>query len=103
MRRGTTPTVTFNLPFDSGMIKNVEVYFAQDDSLVFEKDMNDCVLSGSTLAVTLTQAETLSLDDELKVEMQARFVFLDNSVGATKTIKAKVEEILKESEIDVNV
>jgi len=103
MRRGTTPTITFNLPFNVSTINNVEVYFAQNDNLVIEKDMDACTLSGTQLSVTLTQAETLSLDDEEKVEMQARFVFVNGSVGATKVIKAKVEEILKESEIDVNV
>lgn len=102
MRRGTTPTITFNLPFNVSTVRNVEVYFAQNDGLVFEKDMEDCVLSGTTLAVTLTQAETLLLDDEEKLKIQARFVFTDGSVDATEIIKGKVKEILKDGEIDVN-
>lgn len=102
MRRGTTPTITFNLPFDVSTVKNVEVYFAQNDSLILEKAMADCVLSGTTLAVTLSQAETLLLDDEEKLQVQARFVFTDDSVDATDIIKGKVKEILKEGEIDVD-
>lgn len=102
MRRGTTPTITFNLPFDVSTVRNCEVYFAQNDELLVTKEMEDCVLSGQTLAVTLTQAETLSFDDDVKLEVQARFVFTDGSVDATNIIKQKVKEILKDGEIDVD-
>ena len=102
MRRGTTPTITFNLPFDVSTVRNCEVYFAQNDELLVTKSMEDCVLSGRTLATTLTQAETLSFDEEEKLEVQARFVFTDGSVDATNVIKQKVKEILKDGEIDVD-
>ena len=102
MRRGTTPTIIFNLPFDVSTVRNVEVYFAQNDELLVTKGRSDCVLSGKTLAVTLTQEETLSFDNDEKLEVQARFVFTDGSVDATDIIKQKVKEILKDGEIDVN-
>ena len=102
MRRGTTPTITFNLPFDVSTVHNCEVYFAQNDELLVTKSMEDCVLSDRTLATTLTQAETLSFDEEEKLEVQARFVFTDGSVDATNVIKQKVKEILKDGEIDVD-
>lgn len=102
MRRGTTPTITFNLPFDVSTVRNCEVYFAQNDELLVTKSMEDCVLSGQTLATTLTQAETLSFNEEEKLEVQARFVFTDGSVDATNVIKQKVKEILKDGEIDVD-
>lgn len=102
MRRGTTPTITFSLPFNVNTVRNVEVYFAQNDELVLEKSMDECVLSGTTLAVTLSQADTLLLDDEEKLQIQVRFVFTDGSVDATEIIKGKVKEILKDGEIDVD-
>lgn len=102
MRRGTTPTLTFNLPFNVEEIRNCEVYFSQGDSLVIEKPMEDCVLEDTTLQVTLSQADTLALDEEEKCEVQIRFVFLDGSVAATEIIKDRVKKILKESEINVN-
>ena len=102
MRRGTTPTLTFNLPFNVEDIHNCEVYFSQNDELVFEKTMDDCVLEDDKLSVTLTQSDTLALDEEEKCEIQLRFVFLDGSVGATEIVKDKVKKILKDGEIDVN-
>ncbi len=100
--RGTTPSITFNLPFSVSTIKNCEVYFAQDDELLVTKTKNECTLSGNTLTTTLTQADTLKFDDESKVEIQIRFVFTNGSVDATQIIKAKVGRILKDGEIDVD-
>lgn len=100
--RGTTPTITFNLPFYADTIANCEVYFSQADNLVLTKGYEDCVLSSKTLSVTLTQADTLKFDEEEKLEMQIRFVFLNGSVDATNIIKGKVGKILKDGEINVD-
>lgn len=100
--RGTTPTVTFNLPFSVSTIRNCEVYFSQNDSLLVTKGIEDCTLSGTTLTVTLSQSDTLAFDDDAKLEMQVRFVFTNGSVDATQIIKGKVGRILKDGEIDVD-
>lgn len=97
--RGTTPTVTFNLPFNVNTIQNLEVYFSQNDELLVTKGYNDCVLSGNTLSVTLKQRDTLQFNDEEKLQMQIRFRFTDDSVDATKVIKGKVEELLSDNVI----
>ena len=97
MRRGTTPTIVFHLPFNVSEIRNVEVYFAQNDELLVTKGYNDCVLSGTTLSVTLKQSETLQFDDEEKLQMQVRFRFTDGSVDATKIIKGKIEDLLADT------
>lgn len=100
--RGTTPTVTFNLPFNVDMIRNCEVYFGQNDELLVTKEMSECVLDGTTLAVTLSQSDTLAFDEEEKLQLQIRFVFTDGSVDATNILKGKVGKILKDGEIDVD-
>lgn len=97
--RGTTPTITFNLPFDVSTIQNLEVYFAQNDERLFTKGYNDCVLSGTTLSVTLKQKDTLKLDAEEKLQVQVRFRFTNGTADATKIIKGKVEELLSDEPI----
>lgn len=97
--RGTTPTITFNLPFDVSTIQNLEVYFAQNDERLFMKGYNDCVLSGTTLSVTLKQKDTLKLDAEEKLQVQVRFRFTNGTADATKIIKGKVEELLSDEPI----
>ena len=100
--RGTTPTITFNLPFNVSDINNVEVYFAQNDELILQKNYDDCTLSGTTLIVPLTQEDTLKFDTDLKLQVQVRFVFTDGSVDATGIMKGKVGQILKDGVIDAN-
>lgn len=100
--RGTTPTVTFNLPFDVSTIRNCEVYFAQNDELLVTKAIEDCVLEDRTLSVTLSQEDTLAFDDDAKLEMQIRFVFTNGTVDATQIVKGKIGRILKDGEIDVD-
>ena len=100
--RGTTPTVSFNLPFSVSTINNCEVYFAQNDNLLFTKTMSDCTMSGTTLNVRLTQADTLLFDEEEKMQVQIRFVFMNGDVDATEIIRGSVGKILKDGEIDVN-
>ena len=97
--QGTTPTVTFNLPFNVSTIKNCEVYFGQNDELLVTKGYNDCVLSGTTLSVTLKQKDTLQFDSAEKLQIQIRFRFTDDSVDATKIIKGKVEDLLSDAPI----
>lgn len=100
--RGTTPTITFNLPFDVSEIRKCEVYFAQNDTLLLTKETSDCTLDGRTLSVTLTQEDTLRFEDDAKIEMQIRFVFTSGSVDATQIVKGKIGRILKDGEIDVD-
>ena len=102
MIRGTTPTITFNLPFQANLITNCEVYFAQDGVMKVVKYKDACEMSGKTLSVKLSQAETLLLDPEIQVEMQVRMVFEDGSVEATNIVRGNVGRILKGGEIDVS-
>lgn len=97
--QGTTPTIVFNLPFDVSTIENCEVYFGQDDELLVTKGYNDCILSGTTLTVTLKQSETLQFDPEEKLQIQARFRYYDGVTEATNKTKVKVGDLLSEARI----
>ena len=92
--QGTTPTVVMHLPFDVSTIVNLEIYFGQNGERLFTKGYNDCEMSGNLLRVTLKQKDTLMLDEEEKLEVQARFRFADDIVEATSIGKVKVGELL---------
>lgn len=65
MIQATTPTYTFELPFDVSTLKSARVTFAQRKSFEQEfqtivvKDTTKCSMEGTRLSVTLTQEETL--------------------------------------------
>lgn len=72
MRRGTTPTHTFTLPFDTGLIKSVRVVYAQGGKVVLTKNTDDCTLDGNTISYKLTQEESLCFRNNQQVEIQVR-------------------------------
>ena len=72
MMRGTTPEHTFTLPVDTGTLKKVRVLYAQGGTKILTKEGTSVTLSGNTVKVRLTQADTFLFDHKKKVEIQVR-------------------------------
>lgn len=62
---GTTPTHTFTLPYDTNLIKDLVITYSQYDTMVFQKSLSDCTLSGNKIAVNLSKEETTKLKDDI--------------------------------------
>lgn len=98
MLRGTTPTLTFTLPFSASTIDNAYVSFAQYGAVKIDKPFRDCQADGNKLIVKLSQTETLSLRSGTAVEIQISIRIGDN-VMRSQIISTTVERILKDVEI----
>lgn len=99
MIRGTTPTLEFILPFEVSIIQKMYITFSQNNTVIFELTEKDCNLSESTVTVTLTQEQTLLLDDTLNLSIQMRVLTTDNVALASEMIYTNVDGILKDGEI----
>lgn len=99
MIRGTTPTFTYELPFDCNNLKDIKVFFCQNDKLIFEKNITDCSRDGTKLIIKLTQQETLKLTEKYKLKMQLLAKTLLDEVIASNCIVVDVEELLKDEVI----
>lgn len=99
MYRGTTPTLSFKLPFDTSDLSAAWVTLAQDGRVIIDKPMSDCVLEGNVLAVTLTQEETLKLTAENRTEVQLRVKTTDGIAMASTIWRLETEKILKDEVI----
>lgn len=96
MYRGTTPTITFTLPFDESRITALNLCFAQQGEAVLEKGLGDCKLEKYSLQVSLTEQETLLFDAKKgMVDMQLRIGCGDSRM-ASNIMHLSVEEILKD-------
>lgn len=95
MRRGTTPTVTFSLPFDSAQIDVLSIAFSQDGKVIIEKNKDDCILTGNIIDVKLEEIETLTLKEGI-VEMQIRASLTNGSKIASNIMRMPTRRILKE-------
>lgn len=96
MKRGTTPTHTFALPFDVDMIEKVRVLYSQNDELKLTK--TDAALDRNTVTVKLTQEDTFKLESGLVVDIQLRVLTVDGDALNSDIIRVPVERCL-ESEV----
>lgn len=94
MRRGTTPTHTFTLPFDTNTVEKVRVIYAQGDIVKVVKKETDCKLSGNKISVKLTQQDTLRLNSKIKVDIQVRVVTRSEDSLASDIITVSVGRCL---------
>jgi hypothetical protein len=94
MIRGTTPTHIFNIPFDTSLVDEVKVTYAQDDVVVLEKHTVDCTLEGATISVTLTQEDTFLFNCKKAVEVQIRVLTINGEAFASIVEKIGVSKCL---------
>ena len=102
MKRGTTPTFLIELPNDTSVssIDAAFLTFEQNNNIVIEKDLNAMTLDAThnTLAVVLTQEETLSFIESIPVRYQLRFT-IGGSAYATDMWQVPAEKIIKDGVI----
>lgn len=68
--RGTTPGMTFGLPFDADMLETGYVTIQQGGSTVVEKALSDCECVGMSVSTKLTQEDTLKLSADCNAEIK---------------------------------
>lgn len=95
IRRGTTPTHTWTLPFGEQYIKDIRASYSQNEQEVIVKTIDDVVIDGNVLSVDLTQEETFSLE-EGTVNMQLRVLTKNDKVVATDIVEKEVYKALND-------
>jgi hypothetical protein len=100
MRRGTTPTHTFSLPFSVETISALRITYAQNGEIVMNKTEGDVTAEGQEISVTLTQEETLKFSDKSNVEIQLKILSTSGDVLASPVytvhpLRIIDEEVLK--------
>ncbi len=99
MIRGTTPTHTFQIPFNTNLLKEIRISYAQKDVVVVEKTTEDCKLDGMNITVKLTQEETLRFSENVMAALQLRVLLNDGNVLATPVMRLDVGELLQDEVI----
>lgn len=96
MRRGTSPTHTFTLPFDTNIVAKVRIIYAQRDVIKIVKKETDCEMSGNTISVKLTQADTLRLSCSLKTDIQLKVLTVSNDSFVSDIITRNTDKCLSD-------
>ena len=96
MYRGTTPTHTFTLPFDTSLVKTIRIIYSQQGVVVLSKTEADVGMSGSLVQVSLTQEETLSFRCKREVLIQLKILTTTGEALVSDIIKVSVSRCLCE-------
>lgn len=99
MIRGTTPTLEFTLPIDTGQLAEAYVTLSQHGAVVIDKPLEECTCEEKKLIVKLTQEETLKLQCDCITEIQIRARTLSGDAIASNIIRESTERILKDGVI----
>ena len=92
--RGSTPTHSFGIPFDTSAITGIRIIYAQNGEEVFQKKTADCTITDHDVSTTLTQSETLSLAaGSCKVQL---VVYSADKALVSNAIEVSVDDILSE-------
>lgn len=99
MIRGTTPTISFELPFDFVLVEHIWLTITQRGKEIFTKNETDMTVDEHNISVKLTQEETLMLNDSEIVKIQVRVKTSAGDALASNIAIVPVEEILKDGVI----
>lgn len=102
MIRGTTQELVFNLGINTDEVSQLWLTFSHSNRLnaeLFTKEINDVILSGTTMTVPLSQEETLLLNQyNLKdkvIYIQLRVLLNDGQALASSIVEMTVNHLLK--------
>ena len=73
MIRGSTPTHTFTVPFETDTIDELHIVYSQNGIVKVKKTKEDCKLKDRKIETTLSQEDTLQFTDAY-VHIQLRVV-----------------------------
>lgn len=96
MRRGTTPTHTFNTDLDLTAAEVIYITYQQECQNLLELTGDRIARDINKVTVTLTQEETLAFAEDQPVYIQIRAKFGDGEAIASNIIKVDAREILKD-------
>lgn len=101
MRRGSTPTNVFTVPFDLSQA-TVYISYEQNKRVVVEKTGEDLTFDHAedyTITVNLTQEDTLAFVPG-EVLIQIRYVFPTGDADASNIIRTTADRIIKDGVIN---
>jgi hypothetical protein len=72
--QGTTPTHSFEVPFDTSTIKTARFVYSQDGEVICIKTGADVTISEKSVSTTLTQEDTYNFKEGPQVKLVLRIL-----------------------------
>ena len=97
---GSTPTITYNVPFDPTTLQKCRVVFSsKNGSILLEKNIDELQFAttqtGGTISFTMTQDETLRFPNNTEAKTQIHIVDAIGSAAVSNVISFNTSILLK--------
>ena len=100
MRRGTTPTHEFALPFPVENVAEVELTYMQRDDdeekIIFQKHLEDFKIDGDVLSYKFTEKESFMFEPKLPTFWQMRAVSPAGDVVSTDIVRISASDCISD-------
>lgn len=97
MIRATTPTHSFELPFNyEEFVSKILITYKQGDKIVLEKTENDITFDGNVVSFEFTQEETLLFDKDIMVDIQVRVLTKGGQSLASQVWHKPIDDVLND-------
>lgn len=96
MRRASTPTHEFELPFDSSMVLRFLLTYKQGNRIILEKRESDMTVDGNIWSIKLTQEETNLFSDKTYAYAQIRVLTPGGDLLPSDIFRVYVGEVLND-------
>ena len=101
MRRGTTPTLKFSVPYTIDDISSGYITISRADTVFAEYELTDerVEIIDNAILLSLTQEDTLAYNSRVTYSTQLRLILTNGDVVASNIVTFKVGSILKNGTI----
>jgi len=101
IQRGSTPTIKATIPEDIDMASASVIWFSisQAGAVVIDKTTDDIEVDGQEVTVSLTQAETLALMENVRGKAQIRLLMNDGTALPSRIRDVIVYGLVKDGVI----
>lgn len=98
MKRATTPTHTFTLPFSYlEIVSKCLITYKQGSEIVLTKTESDIqVKNDNEIVINLTQEETIMFKPNIPVKIEIRILTPSGDALASDIMQASVEDVLND-------
>ena len=94
MIKGTTPTHYFTLPFDTDILANARVTYAQNEIVILTKELNECKCDKNVISCKLSQEETLKFNYPKPVQIQVSILTKGGDLLKSDILTVSIKQCL---------
>ena len=92
--KGCTCENSFSFPYEKEEVESLHIAYKENDAMILEKRLEDCVFKDGKIYVALSQEDTLKFTDNEYIKIQIKAKLKDGAVTKSNVIETYTDEVL---------